>query len=71
MKRIVKVQIPLSSSETNPPALVYDESRKWNQTIPVTEELLRACGSRMKGYFYAEVSSNGVTLIGPAPLQSW
>lgn len=32
---IGKLQIPMGSSEVNPPALIYDATRKWSLYIPL------------------------------------
>jgi hypothetical protein len=50
---IVKVQIPLSSNEPEPTALVYDQSRKYEVFMPVTDELKKQMSGLPKKYFYA------------------
>lgn len=70
---IVKVQIPLSSSESEPMALVYDQSRKYEIFMPVTEELKKEMSGSPKRYFYAYYDKNekNTVLVRPAPSQSW
>jgi hypothetical protein len=72
MKRlIVKVQLPLVTTDPDPYALVYDRSRELQAMVPVTPELLAGMGGEVKCFFYAEVSDDGLTLDRQAPFQDW
>lgn len=70
---IVKVQLPLASSGDEPaPALVYDQTRGWRATLPVTPALLTKMNGRVKAFFHAERDLRGdVTLGVEARWQDW
>jgi hypothetical protein len=68
---IVKVQLPLSSSEADPPALVYDQARTWQFYMEVTKELRARMKGRDKAFFNAERCGGKVVLLDEAPWQDW
>ena len=73
---IVKVQLPLFSSDPAAGVLVYDESRTIMDELPIRsererDELVDLIGDDMKGYFYAKFDGKGLTLTGKAPYQDW
>jgi len=73
---IVKVQMPLASSDRNALALVYDEERRFRELVPVTATLRAKMAGRPKAYFEAErvtLDGSGETVeIGDeAPWQEW
>lgn len=54
-KTIVKVQVPLMTSEEVPAALVYDKTRKHQGFYPVSPELMDLMDGEPKKYFEAEI----------------
>lgn len=73
---IFKIQMPLSSNDTNPPALIYNEDRSIQGHIEITPELKEAMDSRPKAFFYGErfTNDNGELAMGwrqEAPWQEW
>ena len=68
---IVKVQLPLFSSEKNPPALIYNKDRKIYATVPVTEEVVELMGDSAKEFFHAEIEDGNIVLGDKAPWQKW
>lgn len=81
---IVKVQMPLYSSDNSAGILVYDENKTIMNELPIrSEKELRelkkmmkkgVCGrvyGGMKNYFYAKKDGKGLILTGLAPEQDW
>jgi hypothetical protein len=69
---IVKVQVPLASSETNAPALVYDEARSFNLYFACTPELMERLNGRPKAYFEAKLNEKQELELGQeVPMQRW
>jgi len=69
---IVKVQMPVESSEETPKALVYTEGKKFMDFLTIDNKLKKKMGTDLKVYFYADIEAGGeVTLHGRAPWQSW
>jgi hypothetical protein len=57
MSEIVKVQIPLASTDPNVKPMIYDRHRK-HMTFQVLDTMTKkSLGSDVKGYFDAEWSS--------------
>lgn len=75
-KLIVKVQVPLYSSDGNAGILVYDKNREIMTELSLRTrkercELLRVLGGEPKGYFYAKMEDKELILMGVAPWQNW
>jgi hypothetical protein len=75
-KIIVKVQVPLFSSDPDAGVLVYDKDRSFTTELPIRsrrerDEILDILGDEPKGYFYAKVDGKGLILTGKAPYQDW
>lgn len=75
---IVKVQLPLFSSDGNAGVLVYNEDQSILQELPIrsvreVKELKRQMDGESKGYFWARIEDDGKGLIltRPAPWQQW
>ena len=68
---IVKVQIPLYTTEKQPQALVTDETREINFRVPVTVDLRARMGTLTKRYFQATVEGHQLVLGDVAPAQEW
>jgi len=65
---IVKVQIPIITSETIKLALIYNESRSIQFQIPVTKKLIKKMQGEFKQFFFIDTENN---ITGKAPWQSW
>lgn len=48
---VFKVQVPLMSSDSEAPALVYNKNRSMMFHMPVTKELMKAMGDEPKKFF--------------------
>jgi hypothetical protein len=59
---IVKVQLPLASSEVHPKALVYDETRTIEVQVPITDALRKRMDGSPKRFFEAEVKAGALAL---------
>lgn len=68
---LVKVQVPVASSEEEPNALVYNEDRSLYGFAPIEEPLRKAMGERTKGYFFAQSKGKTLRLYGRAANQDW
>jgi hypothetical protein len=69
---IVKVQLPLSSNEQTPMALVYNESRTYMVQIIVNQALLDKMDGHVKRYFLAGIPPDKkIYLVEPAEDQTW
>ncbi len=73
---IVKVQMPLASTDRSAQALVYDEERRFRELVPVSATLRAKMAGRAKAYFEAErvTLDDGretVEIGEEAPWQEW
>ena len=71
---IFKIQLPITSNEPNPPALIYNESREFEIQIDVclVEYLFRK--GEKKIYIYGEIKNGSFSYkdrIKRAPDQDW
>lgn len=68
---VVKVQVSLATTESEPQVLIYDRSRQYEYVGPMTPELLALVRSRPRAYFEASVE-RGLFCIGrELPEQGW
>lgn len=69
---IVKIQLPMSSTEYEPQALVYDKDKKMIFcTLPISKDLVNRMDGRLKGYFHAILKNGELTIGDGAPEQEW
>jgi hypothetical protein len=69
---IVKVQLPLLSTEANPGALVYEGSRKRGQTImDLPPRVLALMNGDLKAYFRARPRPGGWNILTRVSDQPW
>ena len=69
---IVKVQLPLSSNQKDPPAFIYDEKKEVEMFVPITKELLEHMDGEPKKYFKAHILKDGTLMLDEeAEEQSW
>lgn len=68
---IVKVQLPVVTSDPQPKCLVYDQSRRIEREFPATRALRKTMGGSLKRYFYAHLMDGELPLEGRAPEQTW
>jgi len=69
---IVKIQMPLSSSEKDPPCFVYNKDKSIEQFFSIPEDLKNFMRGRAKAYFYTEIDQEKrLVLKEEAPWQSW
>ncbi len=70
-KIIVKVQLPLISSEKGPPAYVYSKDKVFQCFVTVNEDLINIMDDEPKKFFYANIKNGTVNLLEEAPWQEW
>ncbi len=72
---IVKVQLPLMSNSKEAMALVYDEGKKFQCFVAVTQDIIDVMGGNPKAFFHAHTEGEGkdkiVILDKIAPWQKW
>lgn len=70
---IVKVQLPLISSEKDPEAMIYDRNRAHVGQIPITAELTKAMGKDVKAFFRATYNNKTgiINLYERVPDKNW
>ncbi len=69
---IVKVQIDLFNSDKKRHVLIYSENREVFYQAPASSTILKRMQKAPKKYFYYQMNSKGVLLIGDeAPEQEW
>ena len=68
---IFKIQLPISSNEINPPALIYNESRSIELYIRVNQVKDLFYGSQKKIYVFGEMENNELEFHRIAPEQDW
>jgi hypothetical protein len=70
---VVKLQVPIASSDPNPQCLVYNEDRSKQWFVPIDANIKRAMKGRPKAFFPAELK--GKTLLlgteSEVPDQGW
>lgn len=69
--QVYKVQLPIVSTEDNPPALVYNRTRSVRFVVLVTARLLDRMAGEPKAFFYGTVRGTQLTIVKPAPWQEW
>lgn len=67
---IVKIQIPIFTNAMAE-ALIYNEDRSIEVTLPITKDLRKIMKKRPKAYFYAEVKNKLLHIDTEAPWQDW
>lgn len=71
-QEVFKVQVPLHSSEPNPPVLVYNRSRSIYFTLGMTEQIKQLCGNKYKIYVLGYIDDNDVfQIISKVKEQRW
>lgn len=73
---IVKVQVPLFSSDGGAGVLVYNEDHSIMREVPLRSEkerkqLIKEMDGEPKGFFWATHDGKGVILEEHAPWQDW
>jgi hypothetical protein len=69
---IIKLQVPLASSEPNPKALVYNQDRSVEQMFPISPEIMKLMKGRPKAYFVAKINADQeLEILAEATPQSW
>lgn len=70
--QIVKVQVPISTNEEVPQALIYNRDRSIQVMIPVTPELVEKMGaSRLKTYHRSEFIDGHLIIHERVADQNW
>ena len=73
MREVVKVQLPVTSTATEPQALVYNKNRSRIGIVPLTDELAEVLHGALKSFWWATWHPETTTfeLMEPAPWQDW
>lgn len=68
---IVKIQLPMHSTENEPQALIYDQKRKIHTFTPITKELIERMGNQLKCYFHATFKNGQLSIGDRGEEQDW
>lgn len=72
---IVKVQLPLMTSDGEAPALIYNEDKTWLKQVPITKYLLslmeRPGGYAVKRYFEAWIDGDSIVMGSQVEDPGW
>lgn len=69
---ILKLQLPLAGSAgQRPPALAYDEDRKVDMFVRISEKLIDFVKGQPKAFVKARVGKDHIEVHALAPWQSW
>ena len=69
---IVKIQQSLTTSETEPQMLVYNQDHSYELEGPLRDEVRLALDGRAKAYFEVGViAGNGFEILGEVKSQRW
>ena len=68
---IFKIQLPLSSTEPKPLALIYNENRDIEEFISTTQVKHYFVGAQKKVFIYGELIDGTLNLYDKAPYQEW
>lgn len=67
---IVKIQMPLTTNDPDPQALVYNKNQSVYLNVPVAQAEPHMKG-RVKAYFHAKVEGDVVHIKQDASWQTW
>jgi hypothetical protein len=70
-KMILKLQMPIYSSEEEPKIYAYNRDKSFQGYMSITEDLRNLFNSRMKIYVDAEINEHGVFIDGVTEDRSW
>lgn len=70
-EHIVKIQMPVMSSESDPSALLYNKSRSFEVQIPASQLKSKMKDSYKKFFYVKFKKPSGFTLLEEAPWQDW
>lgn len=68
---IYKVQMPIETNMTQPMALVYNEMRSVDVTMPVTDSLLRFMAGSVKKFIRGRIEDGNIVIDSEVPWQDW
>lgn len=68
---IVKVQLPIVTSEQIPKALLYDRSRRFEMFHPITDHIREQMRGRPKAFFEVDLSQGEPLLVKEVPDPGW
>lgn len=68
---VFKVQVPLTTNDPQPKALIYNKDRSYEGLIPVTDEIRKMMDNEPKRFFWGHVEGDALTIDANAPWQNW
>lgn len=70
-KFIVKMQVPLMSSDPEAQALVYNEDRDVEMFLEITPKIKKLMGTEHKKFFEIKMQGNRFEFVKEVPDQNW
>jgi len=72
-KPIVKVQVSLFTTESEPQVLIYNKNLSHSYQGPVSEDIIEIMKGEPKKFFYAKLPKKPgqIELLNEAPWQDW
>ena len=68
---VVKIQLPLVSSEAEPKALIYNEDQSLHTMMPVSDLLRTVIGDELKAFFEVTIKDGNLVLEERLEGQGW
>lgn len=68
---ILKIQLPISSNEPEPMALVYNKDRSFETFLRVTPALETLMDGQLKAYFRCEYDDTDITVLREVGPRDW
>lgn len=68
---IVKIQIPLRTTEDEPMALIYTEDRSLDMLAPISDELTEAMDGEALAFFTARIVGDQFEVLEKLEEQGW
>ena len=68
---IVKIQASQYTTAGQQQMLIYNEDKSFQMQEPITKEIKKILGNRLKAYFIAELINNELAIIEETVSQDW
>lgn len=68
---IIKMQLPLATTQETARALAYNEDRTWERFIDLDQDILKLMGGRPRAFFEVAVRGDQIRFIKEVPDPGW
>jgi hypothetical protein len=68
---LVKLLLPLETSNTQRKALLYSEDGRFAYICPSTEQMIKRMGRRQKAFFHIDLTQGEPILLDEVPDPGW